>query len=139
MVPCENPTSASWRLVEAVARKLVVQKRVEQRRGRLHAAQQRLGTPVLQGEPLVAERRHVAGLGPVRRDERGMRQELRQRRRQADQVVAVGADAVQQDDELSCGAASRRDTRPGKPAHFYSCDHKCGKSTPRPCQARDPR
>ena len=44
----------------------------------------------------------------MRRDEGGMRQHARPFAAQADQVVAVGAIAVQEHDELLGGAAGRR-------------------------------
>ena len=61
-----------------------------------------------QAEPLPAERRHVVRERRVGRDEGGMRQGAREIGRQADQVVAVGADAVQQHDELLRRPARRR-------------------------------
>ena len=90
---------------QAVALELGIEEGVEQRRHSLDPEQQRLRPPVAQREPLAAERRHVAGLGCVGRDERRIRQRFRERRRERDQIVAVGAHAMQQDDQLARRAA----------------------------------
>ncbi len=86
---------------EALALELGVEKGIEQGRARFDAAQQSVRPPVAEREPLAAEGRHVAGLRPVRRDEGGMRQALGEDGGQADQVLAIGADAMQQHDQLA--------------------------------------
>ncbi len=106
-MPWEKPTSASLssprpRRVSSWSRKagqLLVQEGVEDRGREAHAAQDGRLVPVLEAEPLPPVGRHVAGKGRVRRDEGGARQPPRQDRRQRDEVVAVGAQAVQQDDQ----------------------------------------
>ncbi len=45
------------------------------------------------------------------REEPGVGQDTREVRRQADQIIAVGADAVQQDDELGGLLAADRSER----------------------------
>jgi hypothetical protein len=95
-------------LGEAARAQRVVDEGVEHGRRRAHAGEHRLGAAVLHAEPLVAVRRHVAGKGRVGRDELGIGQEGRPDRRQADEVVAVGAEPVQQDDEPARRAARRR-------------------------------
>ena len=69
--------------------------------------------PVAEAEPLPPHRRHVAGLRRVGRGETGVGYEPPPGLGEADQVVAVGAQAVQQEDQLARGpAACRRPFRP---------------------------
>jgi hypothetical protein len=105
MAPWGEADQRQLMIREALALELGVEEGVEQRRHRLDPEQQRLRPPVAQREPLTAERRHVAGLGCVRCDERRIRQPFRERRREPDQIVAVGAHAVKQDDQLARRAA----------------------------------
>jgi hypothetical protein len=72
---------------------------VEDRRGRRDARAHAVRVAVLQAEPLPPVGRHVAGEGRVGRQELGARQQVRPVGRELDQVVAVGAEAMQQDDE----------------------------------------
>ena len=88
---------------EAALVALGVQERRDVGGGPLHPLEQRVVAAVHQAEPLPAHRRHVAGLGCVRREKGGVRQITPQHRRQADEVVAVGADAVQEDHERRRG------------------------------------
>ena len=78
-----------------------VEEGVQHRQARLDPCQQRRRPPIPEREPLPAERRHVAGLRPVGCDEGRVRQALGEHGCEADQVVALGADAVQQDHELA--------------------------------------
>src|SRR5689334_24239229 len=78
-----------------------------------HAAYELAGIAEGQVEPLPAQRRHGAALGGVRRDEGRVRQEASPFAAQADQIVAVGAVAMQEHDELLWRAAGgRRKARP---------------------------
>ena len=108
MVPWEKPTRARRSSLRPWRASSSSMKAVEHRRGQARAGQDRLRLPVLQAEPLPAERRHVAGKRRVRRDEGGAGQEPRQLGRQADEVVAIGAQAVQQDDQRARRPARRR-------------------------------
>ena len=67
-----------------------------------------LGRAVAQAEPLPPHGRHVAGLRRVRRGEAGVGHEPPPGLGEADQVVAVGAEAVQQEDQLARLASARR-------------------------------
>ena len=118
MVPWEKPTQRQVGLDEVVALEQLVEIVVEQWR-RPPGAGEHNGRPaILQAEPLATVRCHVAGLGRVRCHEQSVRQPFGQQRGEADQIVAVRADAVQQHDELSRWAAcSRGDGRAGKLRH----------------------
>ncbi len=63
---------------------------------------------ILDAEPLPAVGRHVAGLRRVGGEEGGVGQDLGEHRRQADQVLPVRAEAMEEHDELPGRAA-----RPG--------------------------
>ena len=69
---------------------------------------------VLDAEPLIAVRRHVARKGRVGRDELGLGQQPRPIRREPDQIVAVGAEAVQQDHQAVRLAAGERRVATGR-------------------------
>jgi hypothetical protein len=68
---------------------LRVEERLQDLRRHPHAAQLHLRRAVLQPEPLEAERRQLAREGRVGRQELRLRQRLREKRCEADQVVAV--------------------------------------------------
>ena len=84
----------------------VVDEGIEDRRRRAHAGDDRLTLELAQAEPLAADRRHVARERRVGGHESGVRQA--QKGRQRDQVVTVGAQPVQQDDQLLGLAAGGR-------------------------------
>jgi hypothetical protein len=91
----------------AVAVEPGIEQRVEHQCCRPDAEQQRLGPAIAQREPLVSERRYVVRFRGVRRYEGGPGQSRRQRRRESDQIVAVGPDAVQQHDHWHAGSPGR--------------------------------
>src|SRR5881227_1540050 len=62
-------------------------------------------------EPLPADRRLSAGLWRVRRDERGLRQEVLPGAADLNEVIAVGAIAVQEHDKLARGRRARLEAR----------------------------
>ena len=103
-----EPDQGQAGIVEAVPRQLRVDEGVDQRRGAGDAGQHAAGPAVLQAEPLAAVGGEVAGLRAVRGHEPGVRQVAGQHRGQPDQVLAVRAHAVQQDDELARRAAGTR-------------------------------
>ena len=67
-----------------------------------------LGVAEGEREPLASDRRLGAGLGRMRRDERGLRQDRLPLLAERDQVVAVGTVAVKEDDELPRGLSAKR-------------------------------
>ena len=90
----------------------------EDRRSRAHPGQGRLGRPVLRAVPLVAVWCHVARERRVRRHELGVRQQRCPVGRQPDQIIAVGPQPVQQDDEAArLAARSGRARRSGQERH----------------------
>ena len=58
-----------------------------------------LGQVVADGVPLIAEGGFVVGMGSVGRVEEGVGKGIGEEAGQADQIIAVGADAVQHDDD----------------------------------------
>ncbi len=95
-----------------------VDKGVEDRRRRPHARQLRPRAAILRAVPLVAIGCHVARKGRVRRQELGLRQQRRPIGREPDQIVAVGAEPVQQDDQMArLAARGRRVGRSGEFGH----------------------
>ena len=113
------------------------------------------GRAVAEAEPLPARGCHVAGLRRVRRGEAGVRQEPPPGLGEADQVVAVGAQPVQQQHELAGRAACRRRPfRSRQGAHALSpqpvvkdgrimaarpARHKAQHACPPPCRCRTRR
>ena len=93
---------------EIVLLQLGVEKGIERGRGVADAAHQLARIAEGEVEPLPAHGRRAARLRRMRRDERGMRQGARPFPPQADQVVAVGAIAMQEHDQLARRAAGRR-------------------------------
>ena len=93
---------------QVVPLELGVEKGIERRGGIGDAAHHLAGIAEGEVEPLPAHGRHAASLGRMRRDEGGMGQELRPFTPQADEVVAVGAIAMQEHDELARRIARRR-------------------------------
>jgi hypothetical protein len=94
------------RLVAEAARgERRVDEAVDERRHCPEAGEEGCGRAVLQAEPLPAERPHVAGKGRIGRQELRLGQQRRQIGREPDKIAAVGADAVQQDDQLARLAA----------------------------------
>ena len=87
-------------LGQPVLGQLGVDEGVEDGRRRPGAGEAGLGGEVLEAEPLEAGGRHVEGKGCVGRDDEGAGQGPLKERGQPDQVVAVGADAVQQNGQL---------------------------------------
>src|SRR5438034_8081207 len=71
-------------------------------------------------EPLPADRRLGAGLWRVRGDERGVRQQALPGAADVDEVVAVGAIAVQKHDELARRARARFEPRTIELRHCLS-------------------
>ncbi len=81
------------------ARQFGVEKFVERGRGLVDADPALVGIAEGEPEPLPADRRLPAGLGRMRRDEGGVRQDRLPGAADIDQVVAVGAIAVQENHE----------------------------------------
>ncbi len=90
-----------------MAIKLGIEKSVEQRRRLVDAHPALVGIAESERKPLPADRRLSARLRRMRRDEGGLRQVLLPGAADVDEIVAVGAVAVQKDDELSRGAGAR--------------------------------
>ena len=101
--PCEKPTSARALSSRPALGERLVDKGVEDRRRRAHAGQLRPGAAILRAVPLVAVGRHVAREGRVRRQELGLGQQRRPIGGEPDQIVAVGAEPVQQDHQMRVG------------------------------------
>ena len=78
-----------------------IEKLVKHRHGFVGADPALVGIAHRERKPLPADRRLAAGLRCVRRDERGVRQQPLPGATDLDQIVAVGAVAVQEDDELA--------------------------------------
>ena len=89
------------RFVEAVRGHGLVEEGVEHGSGGLHAGQRDRRIEAGDAEPLIAEGIAFAGLRRVGGVEHHVGHELAEQRRQADQVIAVGAVAVQQHDEVT--------------------------------------
>ena len=93
-------------LVEPVLGHRLVEEGIDERRGAAHAGQRERRIEARDAEPLVAHRIALAGIGRVGRMEHHVGHQRRQHRREPDQVVAVGAVAVQQDHQMA-GLAAR--------------------------------
>src|SRR5262249_27432799 len=85
-----------------------------------------------QRKPLLADRRLPAWLRRVRRNKRGVRQQRLPRAPDLDEIVAVGAVAVQKHDKLMRGARARLEARTVKLGH-------CRCAPPPPPQSERPR
>ncbi len=83
----------------------------EERRGFVNAVPAFIGIAEGEREPLPADRRLAAGLRRVRGHEGGLRQESLPGATDIDEVVAVGAIAVQEHDELARGRSARFEAR----------------------------
>ncbi len=92
-------------------RQLAVEKLVERAGGALDALLHLGGIEPRDGKPLKSRRRTGTGLGRVGRDERNRRQQALPMRRQPDEIVAVGAIAMTQHDEMRGGPAQGRQAR----------------------------
>ncbi len=103
--------------VEAALGQQLGQILVEDTGGFLDAVQHLGGVAALEAEPLPAERHRLAREWRVRRDKFGIGQQRLPFRREADEVVAVGAIAVEQDDELLGLAVLREKTRSVEDRH----------------------
>ena len=95
-----------------------VEKGVERRRRRIDADPALVGIAKRQRKPFAPHRRLSAGMRRVRRDEGGVRQQASPSAAELDQVVAVGAIAMQEDHELTRGAGARLDARTVEFSHF---------------------
>ena len=87
------------------------EKAFQHRRGLVDANPALVGIAKCQREPLPADRRLTARLGCMRRDEGGVRQQLLPGAADFDQVIAVGAITMQENDELLRCAGARRKPR----------------------------
>ena len=105
---------------QLVAREFRVEEGVEARTGQVDAAPALVRVAEGEGEPLPAHRRHPAGLGRMRGDEGGVREPALPLPADLDQVVAVGAVAVQEDDELLRPSGFGRQARAGDRCHLAS-------------------
>ena len=97
-----------------------VEKGVEHRRGGVDAGPALARIAEGERKPFAPDRRLAAGLRRVRRDESGVRQQALPGAADVDQVVAVGAIAVQEHDELlaHCPSAARCAGRRVQPFRF---------------------
>jgi hypothetical protein len=96
---------------QLVALQLGVEKSLEHRRRFVDAEPALIGIAEGERKPLPPDRRLSARLRRVRRDERRLRQILLPGAADVDEVVAVGAIAVQEHDKLLRGAGARRQPR----------------------------
>ena len=104
--PLAEADQGAGRGRQAVARQLRVDKGVQRRRGRLHSGRQTIQIHAGDREPLVGAAREARHrLGRVRCDEGGFGHSLSEIGCQPDQVVAVGAVPVREDDQLARRAA----------------------------------
>ena len=108
------------RIVEAEPRQFGVEKGVERRPRRddaapaLVLAARVVGREDIEREPLPARRRAGAALGRVRRNESGVGQQLPPLPAELDEVVAVGAVAVQEHDQPLGGSGLGIEARAGQ-------------------------
>ena len=102
-----------------MARKFGVEKGIEHRRRHLHAGPALARIAERQRKPFAPHRRLPARPRRVRRDEGGVGQQALPGAADIDQVVAVGAVAVQEDDELLRFARARRQARAVEFSHFW--------------------
>ncbi|MEJ0043761.1 MAG: hypothetical protein WDM81_16755 [Rhizomicrobium sp.] len=113
MVPWLKPTSARRSGGNSQPRQLGIEKRIERAGGGFDAALHLAGIEARDREPLIA-RRAGNGFGRIGRDEDRRRQLALPVRRQADEIVAVGAVAVTQHDQMRRRSALRRQARTGQ-------------------------
>ena len=92
------------------ARELCLEEAVETGPGRVDAAPALVGIPEGEGEPFPPAGRRAAGLRCVRRHEGGVRQPGLPLAADLDEIVAVGAVAVEEHDELARPAGGRGET-----------------------------
>ena len=97
---------------EAIAGELGVEKTVEHRLGRCHPAPILAGITQREREPLQAAVHAGDGLGSIGGHERGIGQPLPPAVAQSDEIVAVGAVAVQQHHQRGRRAPRRLQPRP---------------------------
>ena len=96
---------------QVAALELGVEEAVEHRRRLVDADPALVGIAEGERKPLPAHRRLAARLRRVRRDEGGLRQQPLPGAADLDQVVAVGAVAVQEHDQLARRARARLEPR----------------------------
>ena len=121
MVPWLKPTSASADGGKQPG-KLGIDEAFQHRRRLVDADPAFIGIAEGEGEPLPPDRRLPARLGRMRRDERRLRQQLLPHPANLDEVVAVGAVAVQKHDQLARRSRQRRKPRTIKlSGHSPSC------------------
>src|SRR5580704_15089508 len=94
-----------------MALKFVVEKSVEDGRGRIHADPAFVRIAKGQRKPLPADGRHTAGFGRVWRHERRLRHQPLPGLADIDEVIAVGAIAMQEYNELARRPRTRRQPR----------------------------
>ncbi len=87
-------------VAEPASGQCVADESVKDRGGGPNTCQNRRRAAILRAEPLVTVWPHVAGERGVRRNELGLGQERRPIRGEADQIVAIRTQAMQQDDKL---------------------------------------
>ena len=124
IVPWLKPTSASADGGSLRRVQFGIEEGVERRARPVDAAPALVRIAEGQRKPLPPDRRLAAGLRRMRRDERGVRQQRLPGAADVDQVVAVGAVAVQEHDQplglagCAAQAAVRRVHRPRLAGHF---------------------
>ena len=111
MVPWLKPTSASAAGGKLAALELGIDKPLEDRRRPVAAEPALVGIAEGERKPLPPDRRLAAWLRRVRRHERGLRKQSLPGAADLDEVVAVGAVAVQEHDQLARRARARLEPR----------------------------
>src|SRR5262249_6889951 len=105
---------------QVAALELGVEKALEHWRRLVGTGPALVGIAKGERKPLPANRGLAAGLGRRRRDEPGLRQQILPRPPDIDEVVAVGAVAVQEYDELARRARARLEPRSIELSHWPS-------------------
>ncbi len=118
MVPWLKPTSASADGGRLRRAKFGVEKGVERGRRRVDANPAFVRIAEGERKPFAPDRRLAARVRRVRRHEGGVRQQALPGPADIDQVVAVGAIAVQEHDQLLGGAGSRLQTWAVEVSHY---------------------
>ena len=119
IVPCVKPTRQVLLSSSPYFARVSSRKASTNGAAAAHAGGGEPGIEPRDAEPLVAHRIALAGIGRVGRVEHDVGHQRRQHRREPDQVVAVGAVAVQQDHEVAGRAAVVRPVAAVPPASSF--------------------
>ena len=111
---------------KVAARELGIEERFEHRRGLVDAEPALVGIAEGEREPLPADRRLAARLRRMRRHEGGLRQQRLPGAADLDEVVAVGAIAVQEHHQLARAVPERGSSRgPSSSAAIWLAPLRC--------------